>query len=661
MRKTPCRPCPKTDKEKSEEEFRKRSIRISDVSSKVSEKISIVSEGVRDSIIEEEVVCIEEEGEVSECHFSTTGNLLDVVIPDPRRKRRLPWGERVRFENLVPCDVTNDHQYRACMQKTTLDERCELRVTSQPNWKRQTNIIATINNSSVEQIEELLESGMNLARIDMASGDRCDHLSAIQNFETAVKNFTTMVGFRIPVATIIDLKGPRITTGRICRTFVKNLVKPEMFLGRGNPVKLIVDKAMEDKCTPAVIYVDFDRFPKVVRPDMKIYFGNGTVKVSVISVEPEGVDCVVEEEGMVGNNEEVHIPMVPVPLPSITDYDLSDIEFAIEQDADFISISKTCDESSIRGLKGLLVEKMLVSQKQKEKPIMILAKISTFEGLTNIDKILAQADGIIIERTDLELELPSEKVCVAQKEIVAKCNVANKPVACSFRMTKSDRFGINNSEIFDVTGCVFDGADCVCLMALGETPSVTVERINHILREADAAAMQRLFFRELTDKLSPPIEPKVAVGMAACLVAEKIRAPAIIILTSSGKSAQIVSWFKPRCIIVGITRFERTARQMSILRGVAPLHFGGPNMADWCVDVEQRFQYGIAYGKEIGFIRCGDPVVLVSGYGRDSGFTNCVRIIYTTTEPSVYLEHPKEYYDKQFLGESMGEFEFFNE
>lgn len=589
----------------------------------------------------------------------TSGNILDDVLEDPKISRRpflCPWATPMRYENIIPTDVTNDHQYQASVQKTVLEQKCNLTVTSEPDWGKQSSIVATVGPSchTVEKIESLMRAGANIFRVNMSYGDRCSQQEAINNIKAAAKSFVAKIGFTMAFATIVDLKGPEIRTGRIHRLHVKDPTKPQMMLKAGSTVKLTTDKTFADKCSPKVIYLDYKLFPKLVRPGMKIYMNDGVIKARAESVDKSDVICIIEYGGCLGNRQQVHIPMIPNSLAAITDQDVDDIEFAVKHDVDFIAVPRVQNASTIFDLKGKLIEKLMLAKKQREKPIMILAKISTFQGLQNVNGIIEAADGIIIQRGDLGLEIPLEKVYVAQKEIIGKCNMAGKPVICSTQLMNSmiKHPRANRSEIFDVGGCIHEGADCMSLSAetaIGKYPYEVVSLANHIIREAEAATVQRQFFFELVDTLRPPIEPKVAISIAAVLVAAKIRATAIVVISSSGQTAQILSWFRPRCIVIGITRFERTARQMNLWRAVVPLHYGGPVMFDWFHDIERQFQYGIAFGKEAGFIRAGDALVLVSAFSRDANFANSLRVVYASTEPEIFIQHAKEFYDVLYL------------
>lgn len=644
-KKKPCKTEPRVVVEEEEEE------------EEVIYELPVEEEETEEEETEDEVPCLEEES----CKdIVTAGYVVDEIISRKKKEKPsffCPKGPKSRYKNMLPIDATNDHQHKAFVTKTVIDHLSALRVTSEPFCKRQPAIIGTIGPScsEVNQIEDLLDFGMNIARINMAYGDRCCQLNAIRNVKLAIKNYNARVGFKIPVGLLMDLKGPEIRTGRICRLYACDPENPQILIENGSIVKLTTEITFVDKCTPNLIYIDFPMFPQHVRPGMKIYIDDGSIQLIVQKVNENDVITSVECDGYLKNYRPVHVPMVPMGMPTLTNIDVEDIDLAIEEEFDFIALSKIENADVLHTLKSKLIEGLLIARKLREKPIMILSKISNFRALRNIDEIIKASDGIIIQRGDLGLELPPEKIYVAQREIIAKCNLANKPVICSTQLMRSmiRRPLIDRSHIFDVACCIEDGADGVCLTsetAIGDFPCEAVDLTHNVLREAEAADSRKYHFKELSEKLSTPIEPIIAIGMSACIVAEKIKATAIVVLTSSGKSAQIISWFRPRCVVLAVTRYERTARQLHLWRCICPLIYNGPCVKNnWFSNMDQRFQLGITFGKEVGFIQPGDPLVLVSGYGKNTAFTNCLRVVYASTEPGIFLEHSKEFYNNIYM------------
>lgn len=605
---------------------------------------------------EEESIYLDEES----CkEIATAGYVLDDV--EEKKKEKPPFfcgqAPKSRYENVLPADVTNDHQEEAAEKETIIDHMSALRVTSEPFCKRLPVIIGTIGPSCTEvhQIEDLLDCGMNVARINMSYGDRCCQLNAIHNFKLAADNFIQKIGMYVPIGLMMDLKGPEIRTGRICKLYACDPDNPRIFIEKNSIIKITTEITYVDKITPTLIYVDFPLFPQHVRPGMKIYIDDGYISLIVQKVNEIDLIALVECEGYLGNYRPVHVPMVPLDLPPLTNIDMEDIDLALEEEFDFIALSKIENAEAVYTLKSKLIESLLLQRKFREKPIMIFSKISNFQALKNIDEIIEATDGIIIQRGDLGLDIPPEKVYVAQREIIGKCNMVNKPVIICTQLMKSMTTHLltDRSHIFDVGSCIEDGADGICLTgetAIGKFPSQVVEQTHNILREAEAADSRKYHFKELTDKLKPPIEPIVAVAMASCIISQKIKATAIIVLTTSGKSAQLISWFRPRCVVLAVTNFERTARQLHMWRSICPIIYNGPCLKNnWFANLDLKFQYGITFGKEVGFIEAGDPLILVSGYGRHTSFTNCIRIVYASTEPGIYLQHSKEFYNNIYL------------
>ncbi|KAL0279669.1 UNVERIFIED_CONTAM: hypothetical protein PYX00_001174 [Menopon gallinae] len=600
--------------------------------------------------------CIDQDG-YGDFDLVTSDHVL-AETSSAGRKKRIPFfapnSETTRFDNLVPEDVSNDDQYEAAGQRDPLLQMSRLRVTSEPRKMRLPAIMGTITpaNSSLEMIEDLLEAGMNIARINLAYGDRCTHLATISNLREAEKRFHARTGFRNPLTVMLDLKGSGISTGKICKFYIEDCDNPRIFLPKDRVLKLTTDRKVAERCTPVMVFVDSSEIVNLVRPGMKIMLDDGAVKLVVQKADHQDVHCIVEEEGYLGNNRNVILPMMPSTLPSYTGRDLDDIEMAIHQEVDAIALPRTHSRSAVRDIREILTEKALTVRKRKERPIMIFSKISTYEGLAHIDGLIDESDGIIVHRRDLGNELPPEKFFVAERQIIAKCNIAGKPVICSTQYLHSmlNKIQIGNSDIADIAASVRDGADCIGLTyetAVGKYAIQSIEMVGRVIREADAATYRRHCLARHSRRITTDL--KVAVAGAAATIADKIRSPAIVVLTTSGKSAMIISQLRPKAAVIAVTAHERTARQLNFWRCITPLYCVLPCPVDWFMDAEKRFQYAIAYGKHFGIIRAGDPIVLVSPFGKGVGITNCVRIVYASTHPDVYLEHSKEFYSNWHL------------
>lgn len=344
---------------------------------------------------------------------------------------------------------------------------------------------------------------------------------------------------------------------------------------------------------------------------------------------------------MLGSRKGVNLPGTPVDLPAVSEKDLKDLRFGVEQNVDIVFASFIRNADGIKTIRKVLGE--------EGKHIRIIAKIENQEGVDNADEIIAESDGVMVARGDLGIEIPSEKVFLAQKMLIAKCNMAGKPVICATQMLESmvKKPRPTRAEGSDVANAVLDGADCVMLSgetAKGEYPvdalkimhyvSVFVcnPRVNRVFlqicKEAEAAIYHTKFLEEILRHTPRPTDTAHTIAIAATSAAVSCRASAIVLVTTTGRSAELISRYKPPVPIIAVSRHERTARRLHLFRGVFPLHYKNETRdPDWPTDVDGRISYGISVGKERGFIHKGDFLVVITGWRQGAGYTNTLRII----------------------------------
>lgn len=252
--------------------------------------------------------------------------------------------------------------------------------------------------------------------------------------------------------------------------------------------------------------------------------------------------------------------------------------------------------------------------------------------MANLDEIIDASDGIMVARGDLGIEIPTEKVFLAQKQMIARCNKTGKPVICATQMLESmvKKPRPTRAESSDVANAVLDGADCVMLSgetAKGDYPLECVQTMASICKEAEAAIWQRRLFIDLSLQATPPIDVAHTVAIAAVEASAKSLAAAIIVITTSGRSAHLLSKYRPRCPIIAVTRNSQTARQAHLYRAVLPVVYEQDRLDDWLQDVDARVHCGITFGKSKGFIKSSDPVIVITGWKQGSGFTNTMRVV----------------------------------
>ncbi|CAG0918598.1 unnamed protein product [Notodromas monacha] len=540
-------------------------------------------------------------------------------------RSQLPSASQADMINMPPLP----QQLHAANANSLVEFKCCLDINSEPHERRLSGVICTIGPASreVDTLEKLIKAGMNVARLNFSHGSHEYHAGTIKNIRAANVNHNKMLGRPFPIAIALDTKGPEIRTG----VYTEGATA-EKKLETGGKLRLTTDEKYENACTGELIYLDYKNITKVVQPGSRIFIDDGLISVKVASVGPDYLDCEVENGGMLGTKKGVNLPGAAVDLPAVSEKDKQDLVFGVQQGVDIVFASFIRDAEGVRAIKKILS----TAGKDGDK-IMIVSKIENQQGVANLDEILEVSDGIMVARGDLGIEIPPEKVFVAQKMMLAKCNVVGKPVICATQMLESmvKKPRPTRAEVSDVANAILDGADCVMLSgetAKGDYPVACVQTMVNICREAEASVFHKSEFSEMSQTIPYPLDATHSTAIAAVKSAFNTLATAVICITTSGRSAHLVSKYRPRCPIIAVTRLEQTARQCHLWRGVIPCFYKENRMDDWLRDVDRRVQYGIDVGRQDGFIKVGDPVVVITGWRKGSGFTNTMRILYVTND-----------------------------
>lgn len=473
---------------------------------------------------------------------------------------------------------------------------------------KKTKIICTMgpNTNDRELMKKLVENGMDIARFNFSHGDheeqksRMDMLKAIR--EEAGK----------PIAILLDTKGPEIRTGVIKDDKKVTLVEGQKFTlttkeveGDANRVSITYEGLVED-----------------VEIGKKILIDDGLIELEVKNITDTDIICRVINGGELGQKKGVNVPNVPVRLPALTEKDRQDIIFGVEQGVDFIAAS------FVRSAEGVLEIKALL--KECGAPhLPVIAKIENAEGIKNIDEIIRCADGIMVARGDLGVEIPAEEVPYLQKLIIQKCNDNYKPVITATQMLDSM---IRNprptrAEVGDVANAVYDGTDAVMLSgetAQGKYPVEALKMMVHIVESTE----QHLDYKEMLEKAGAHRmrNASSALAYATVTTARNLKAACIITPTVSGATARVVSKFKPKTEIIGISPNEETLRRMQIYWGVRPYCSINANSTDEICSSA----LDLVRAKQIA--ETGDTVVLTAGIpspnisGNVAGVSNIMKI-----------------------------------
>jgi len=273
---------------------------------------------------------------------------------------------------------------------------------------------------------------------------------------------------------------------------------------------------------------------------------------------------------------------------------------------------------------------------EEGKEIQIIAKIENQQGVNNFDEILEQTDGVMVARGDLGIEIPAAKVFIAQKMMIAKCNIKGKPVICATQMLESMTYNPRptRAEVSDVANAVLDGADCVMLSgetAKGSYPKEAVSMMHDTCLLAEVAIPYVSFFDELRGLMPRPADTVESIAMSAVGASLELNAGAILVLTTSGSTARILSKYRPVCPIIMVTRNERASRYAHLYRGVYPFHFNEQKpdftKTPWQEDVDRRLKWGIESAMKLGVIKPSDSIVCVQGWRGGMGNTNTIRVV----------------------------------
>eukprot|EP00928_Gymnodinium_smaydae_P020050 TRINITY_DN1773_c0_g2_i1.p1 TRINITY_DN1773_c0_g2~~TRINITY_DN1773_c0_g2_i1.p1 ORF type:complete len:1116 (+),score=189.59 TRINITY_DN1773_c0_g2_i1:284-3631(+) len=526
------------------------------------------------------------------------------------------------------------------------DNMGELDMTSQAldSVTRKCKIICTMGPScwDVDKLVELIDAGMNICRLNFSHGDHEAHGACVKRIREAAAQRPDK-----PIAILLDTKGPEIRTGFFASG-------DKIHLTAGQELKLVIDYSFKGDNT--CIAVTYEKLPTAVAPGNQILIADGSLVLKVKSCGEDHVITEVMNDCSIGERKNCNLPGVHVDLPVLQDKDKNDlVNFGIPQDVDFVAASFVQSAADVRLIRETLGE--------AGKNIKIISKIENQAGLANFDEILEATDGVMVARGDLGMEIPPEKVFLAQKVMIAKCNLAGKPVVTATQMlesmTKAPR--PTRAEAGDVANAVLDGTDCVMLSgetAGGSFPVEAVTIMRQIVTEAEATLDYNAVF--LRTRLGVLAENMVmSEAEAACSSVVKnshdVGSPCIIVLSKSGAAARTISKYRPQAPIFMVSTNEKAVRHSACMRGVVPVQ------AKTGLTTDERLMNAIEHAKQLGLAKSGDIVTAI--HGKD-GSTNLIKMVAVDGVDNSWseVEIPKKALRNYgqaslFLPRSMGDFD----
>jgi len=479
---------------------------------------------------------------------------------------------------------------------------------------RLTKIICTIGpkTKSPEMIGKLLDAGMNVVRLNFSHGTHEYHGEVIDNVRTVLKQ-RGLDGSACPI--MLDTKGPEIRTGKL-----KDHKPLPLKVGQ----EIIVTTDPNVLGDEKMITIDYQDLANSVKPGYHILISDGNITLGVTRVEPEKnqVVCIVNNTAVLGENKNVHLPGAKITLPALSEKDKADLLFGLRKEVDSIAASFIRSADDIKEIREVLGE--------KGKHIKIISKIESTEGIENFNSILEASDGIMVARGDLGVELPLEKIFIAQKMMISKCNAASKPVITATQMLESmiQNPRPTRAEATDVANAVLDGSDSVMLSgetASGEFPVEAVEYMNRISKQAEnverAGDYPQLFEALKEVSMAEPRVPEV-VASYAVRVANDLKADLILTISETGRTTRLICKYRPRVPVLCITNSLATAQYLVYVRAAFPVVYPSVH------GTEKLVSEGMEKAKAMGLCKSGSTIVVVSGVVEGvSGSTNSLRVL----------------------------------
>lgn len=468
--------------------------------------------------------------------------------------------------------------------------------------KRRTKIVCTMGPVLFEKnlVEKLMLAGMDVARFNFSHSTHAEHLERFQE----VCRIRDRLG--LPVATMLDTRGPEIRTG--------DFAEGKVLLEAGQNFTLTTQEMIgtRDMCS-----ITYKNLPKDLKPGDSVLIDDGLVGLRVDNVTETDILCTVLNSGYVSNHKGINVPGVHLSMPFISERDREDLLFGIETGFDFIAASFTRSADDILAIRRILEEKQCNS-------IRIIAKIENMEGVDNLEEILHAADGIMVARGDMGVEIPLEDVPGLQKRIIKECVAAGKPVITATQMLDSMMKNPRptRAEATDVANAIYQGTSAIMLSGETAAGAYPVESVQTMVRIALKTESDIDYANQFaTAKYNNRYDITAAISHATVTSAHDLKASAIVSVTKSGFTARMISRYRPACPIICCTTSDQVARQMNLSWGITPVRIDEESNTD------DLFEHAVEAGVNAGVIQDGQLVVLTAGVPLGiSGTTNLMKV-----------------------------------
>jgi pyruvate kinase len=470
---------------------------------------------------------------------------------------------------------------------------------------KRTKIVATIGPASSEKetLLSMMKEGMNVARLNFSHGNYEDHKKVIEN----IRELNDETGLN--VALLADLQGPKIRTRKMKDNGVD--------LISGTKVEIVTDEGLEG--TAEKFAINYEQLPADVKKGEKIRLDDGKLELEVLSTNgKDSIKAIVNHGGILSSNKGVNLPNTVISLPSLTEKDTADLEFALEQDVDWIGLSFVRSARDIIELKHLI--------RKKKRKAKIVAKIEKPEAIEDIDEIIRQTDAIMVARGDLGVEIPMEDVPLVQKMLIKKCYLHAKPIIVATQMMESmiENFTPTRAEVNDVANAVLDGADAVMLSgetSVGKFPVRVIQAMSKIVSKIEESEL--IYHKEELPEKNQERFISDSICFNATRLGQRVEANAIVTMSFSGYTAYKIASQRPKAPIFVFTSNREILTQLNLIWGVRGIYYDKMVSTDHTIaDIKYLL-------KKQGFLKEGDLVINIASMPIESkGKSNMLKLSY---------------------------------